>query len=100
MTVTKSNGSESHSAMNSQEFNESEDPKIRTLTREEINEQIKSFVAQLTRQLEVLTHRVQGLLVASHPKHYPRTDMDASYNAHGYSPDTKGLQYSKSWKIP
>ena len=100
MAVSENKGSESHSAMNSQEFNENEEPEFHTLTQEEVNEQIKSFVAPLTRQVEVLIHLVQGLSVASHPKHYPRADTDTSYNAHGYSPDTKGLYYSKSWKKP
>ena len=70
--------------MNSHETNEIEEPEIRTLTQEQLKEQIKTFFAPITRQLEDLIRLVQGLSVASHPSHYPRADTDAGYNAHGY----------------
>ena len=60
-TSSENNGSESHSAMKFCRTNENEEPKIRSLTQEEVIEQIKNFIATLTRQLEDLTRVVQGL---------------------------------------
>ena len=39
---------------------EGESPEIQTLTQKAINEQIRGFIAPLTRQLEELTRLVQG----------------------------------------
>ena len=55
-TVNENSISESSSAINFRETNENEVPEIHNLTQEEFNEQIKSFIALLTRQLEDLTH--------------------------------------------
>ena len=85
-TMSKNSRSEGSLAVDSLEINENESPKIRTLTQE-VNEQIKSFVAALTRRLKDLTQLVQGMSIASHPNHYPRADTNASYSAHGYPPD-------------
>ena len=85
--MSKNNGPEGKSAKNSHETDENEEPEICTLTQEEVNEQINSFIAPLTNQLEDLTRLVQGLSVTSHPNHYPRADKDASYNSHRYLSD-------------
>ena len=48
---------------------------IQTLTQEAVNEQVKEFIAPLTRQLEELTRLVQGMVTTQHPDHYRRTDF-------------------------
>ena len=53
--MRKNNGPEGNSAMNSNDTHKNEESEIRTLTQEEINEQIKSFIAPFTRQLKNLT---------------------------------------------
>ena len=45
-----------------------------TLTREAVNEQIKGFIAPLTRQLEELTRLVRTLLTTPHPSLFSRSD--------------------------
>ena len=54
---------------------EGEVSEIQTLTQEAINEQIRVFIAPLTRQLEELTPLVQGLTATRHPNYYPRTEF-------------------------
>ena len=73
-TMSQSGGVEDHRASNSSEYIEEEVPEIRTLNQEAVNEQIKGFIALLTRQLEELTGLVQGMVKTPHPSHYPRTD--------------------------
>ena len=50
-------------------------PEFRTLTQEAVNEQIRVFMAPLTRQLEELTWLVQGMTTSRHPISYCRTDL-------------------------
>ena len=54
---------------------ESESPVIQTLIQEAVNEQIRRFIALLTRQLEELTWLVQGTSTSRHPNSYPRTEF-------------------------
>ena len=56
-------------------MNESEEREVRTLTLEEINEQNKSFIGSLRRQLKDLIPFLQGLSVASHPNYYPKVHI-------------------------
>ena len=69
--MSENNGTESNSAMNTIEANENEEPKNRNLTQKDVSEEIKSFIALLTRQLDELTWLVQNLSVASYANHYP-----------------------------
>ena len=50
-------------------------PEFQTLTQETVNEQIRGFIAPLTRQLEELTRLVQGRTTSRHPNFYPRTEL-------------------------
>ena len=59
----------------SSEIVEGEIPEIQTLTQEAVNEQIRGFIAPLTRQLEELTRLVQGMTTSRHPNSYPKTDL-------------------------
>ena len=70
-TMSENGSIEESRAGNSSENAEEEIPKIHTLSREAVSEQIKGFVAPLTRQLEELTRLVQGMVTTPH---CPRTD--------------------------
>ena len=59
-------------ARNSSETVGEEVPHIHTLTQEAVNEQIRGFIAPLTRQLDELTWLVQAMVTTRHPSHYPR----------------------------
>ena len=48
---------------------------VQTLTQEAVNEQIRGFIAPLTRQLEELTRLVQGMTTSRHPNTYPKTEL-------------------------
>ena len=48
---------------------EGEVSEIQKLTQESVNEQIKGFIAPLTRQLEELTRLTQGMVTTTHPSH-------------------------------
>ena len=52
-----------------------EAPEFQTLTHEAVNEQIRGFIAPLTRQLEDLTSLVQGMTTSWHPNSYPTTEL-------------------------
>ena len=54
---------------------EGEVPEFQKLTLEAVNEQIRGFIAPLTRQLEELIRLVQGLTTSRHPHSYPRTEL-------------------------
>ena len=54
---------------------EGEIPEFQTLSQEALNEQIRGFIAPLTRQLEELTRLVQGMITSKHPISYPRTEL-------------------------
>ena len=53
---------------------EREVPEFQTLTQEAVSEQIRGFIAPLTRQLEELTRLVQGMTTSWHPNFQPRTE--------------------------
>ena len=50
-------------------------PEFQRLTQEAVNEQIRGFIAPLTRQLGELTRLVQGMTTSRHPNFYPRTEL-------------------------
>ena len=52
--MSKNNGPGKTSVLNAHETNRNEELGIRTLTQEEVNEQIRSFIALLQSQLEDL----------------------------------------------
>ena len=51
---------------------EGEVSEFQTLTQEAVSEQIRGFIAPLTRQLEELTRLVQGMTTSRHPNAYPQ----------------------------
>ena len=55
------------------EYVEGEVQEFQTLTQEAVNEQIRGFIAPLTRQLDEFTRLVQGMTTSRLPNSYPRT---------------------------
>ena len=55
-TFSENNSSKGCLTLNSHEINDNEGPEICLLTQNEVNEQIKGFIAPDTRQLDDLTH--------------------------------------------
>ena len=85
--MSKNSSSEGSLAVNSHDSSENEGAEIRASTQKKVNEQIKSFFAPLTRQLEDLTRLIQGITTGWHPNYHPRADTNVSYSAPGYQPD-------------
>ena len=74
--IMSHHGSTEESATRSSSENvEGEIPEFQTLTQEAVNEQIRGFIAPLTRQLEELTRLVQAMTTSRHPNSYPRTEL-------------------------
>ena len=67
--MSENSSVEDNRAGNSSENVEEEFPEIHTLTEVVVNEQIKGFIAPLTRQLEELTRLVQRMVTTPHPSH-------------------------------
>ena len=86
--MTENNNTECSPIMKAPERNVDDEPEVHVLTQEEVNEQIKSHIAHVTRQLEVLTRLIQGMSTAQHPTFYPGAGAGASFSAAGYQPDT------------
>ena len=61
---------------------------IQTLTQEAVNEQIKGFIAPLTRQLELI-RLMEEMTNAWHPNHYPRTEFGTTSGTAIPQSDTK-----------
>ena len=74
---------------NSSKNVEGEVSEIQTLTQKPVNEQIKGFIAPLTRQLEELTRLVQRIVTTHHPDHYPRTNFGTTLVQPHISPTHK-----------
>ena len=87
-TMSGNSNFESSPVMNSTETNKNADPELRALTQAEIDGQIMSFIAPLTKQLENFIWLVHGTTTASHPNYYTKAGISASCNAPGYPPDT------------
>ena len=52
---------------------------FQTLTQGAVNEQIRGFIAPLTRQLEELSRLVQGMTISRHPISYPETELGTTF---------------------
>ena len=72
---------------NSSEDVEEEVSEIQMLTEEMVNEQVRGFMAPLTRQLEELTRLVQGMVTTQHLDDYPRTDFGTTSGTATYQSD-------------
>ena len=84
---------------NSSKIVEEEVSEIQTFTQEAVNEQIKGFIAPLTRQLEKLNWLVQGMVTKPHPSHYPRTDFGTTSGTATHQSDYRESQCLEfKWK--
>ena len=66
---------------------------LQSLTQETVNEQIRGFIAPLTRQLEELTRLVQGMATSRHPNPYARTELGTTSGT--AMPQSDSLQFNK-----
>ena len=85
--ISLNENSESSPIMNAPERKIEEESNARTLTQGKDNEQIRSFIAPLTDQLEYLTRLIQRMSAAQHPNKYPSAGTSASFSASGYQSD-------------
>ena len=77
---------ESSPTSSAPESNTDIESKLRILTQE-VDEQIKNYIAPLTRQLGDLIRLIQEMLSAPRPNFYPRAGTSASSSAAGPSSD-------------
>ena len=54
------------------------------LTWADVNEQIMTHIAPLTKQLEAMTWLIQGMFSTQHPNIYSRAGTSASFSAASY----------------
>ena len=87
-TLSDHSSTEENLTRTSSENVEGEVSEIQTLTQEAVNEQIRGFIAPLTRQLEELTRLVQGMVTTQHPEDYLRTDFVATSGTATYQADS------------
>ena len=90
-TMSENASVEDNRAGHSAENTEQEVPKIRTLTQEAVNEQIKGFIAPLTNQLKELTRLVQEMVKTPNPNHYRRIDCRTICGTAANQPDNRPL---------
>ena len=64
-------------------------PKIREITQEEVDKQIKSLIAPLTKQLLDSPGLIQEMSTAHQPNCSPRAGTSANSSAAGTSPDSR-----------
>ena len=69
---------------------------IQTLTQEAVNEQVREFIAPLTRQLEELTRLLQGMVTTQHPDHYRGIDFGTTSGTATHQSDTYEYQQNGS----
>ena len=67
---------------------------FQTLIQEAVNEQIRGFIAPLTRQLEKLTRLVQGMITSWHPNSRSKTELATSSGTAVPQFDTYALNLS------
>ena len=82
--MSENNSTESSPVRNAPECNVEDEPEVYILTQEDVNEQIGSHIAPLTKQLEDMTRLIQGMTTAQNPTSHPRAGTSASFSATGY----------------
>ena len=86
--ISMSENFESSPIMNAPERNTDEKLEERILSQEDVNEQIRSYFAPLTKQLENWNRLIQGVSTVQQPNTHPRVGTSASFSAAGCQPDT------------
>ena len=87
INMSVNNSSESSPILNALEGSVIDESDARTLKQEEIDEQMRKYIAPLARQLEDLTRPIQGIYPAQLPNSYPRAGISASFSAAIYQPE-------------
>ena len=73
--------------INAPKHNVEDEPEVHVLTQKEVNQQIRNYIAPLTKQLENLSGFTQGMTTDQHPTSHPRAATSASFSVPGYQPD-------------
>ena len=73
---------------NSLEIDKEEVSKIQTLTQETVKEQIRGFIAPVTRRPEELTQLVQRMVITQHLDHNPTADFGTTFGTASHHSDT------------
>ena len=68
---------------------EEEIPEVHTLIQKAVKEQIKKFIAPLTRQLEEMTRLVQGMVATVYPSPYSKSDYSTTSGTATYLSDIR-----------
>ena len=79
--MSENNNTENSPILNAPERTVGNEPKTHVLAQEETYEQMKIYVAPLTRQLVHITGLIQEMSTAQQPISYPRACTGASFNA-------------------
>ena len=83
----KNNNSDTNPIMNANKNNTDNESETRILTQEEVDEQIRNYIAPFTGKLEYLTQLTQGMCTAHRSHLSPRASTKASSSAAVPSPD-------------
>ena len=73
--------------MSNQEDDVNSETEARILSQEDVNKQIQSYIAPLTKQLEDLTQLLQGLTSIQEPNFYQKAGTSANFSIADYQPD-------------
>ena len=90
--MTGINSFETSSLLNSYRSNADSESEARILIQEEVNEQIKSYIIPLNKQLEDLTWLIQGISSAHERILSPRASTSANSSATGKLSDKASLR--------
>ena len=95
------NNTESSPIMKAAEGNVDDVSEVHVLTQEEVNEQIRSHIAPLTRQPDEMK---RGDVTAQHPASYPRAGTIGSFGTAGYQCNSgrkvvkvRAISTNKTW---
>ena len=89
ISMSEGNSSEANPIIIAHENKSDKECETHILTQEEFDEQIRDYIAHLTRQLEDLTRLIQGMSFAHRPNLSPSAVTSGSSSAAGSSLDSE-----------
>ena len=81
IVISEWKSSESSLIMNAAECNVEDESEAWIVIQEEVNEQIKKYIAALAKQLEDLTRLIPGMSTAQQPNNYPKAGASSCFSA-------------------
>ena len=85
--MSEKDSSESNPFKSAHQSNTDTDSETRILTQGEVDDQIRNYIAPLTRQLEKLIRLIQEMSTAHRPNRSPKAGTSANFSAAGPSPN-------------